>query len=124
MKLHHDFGRYSSPDALRRHKTRVVLKDVLQEREDQHAKWGQQDLPNGTDTSMWQEYAAMAQGVNDARAIVGTVTWSSVLQEEVYEALAEEDPVLLRAELVQVAAVVVAWIEALDRRPRLVGSSE
>lgn len=32
------------------------------------------------------------------------------------EALAESDPARLRAELVQVAAVAVCWIEAIDRR--------
>ncbi|MFI1165600.1 hypothetical protein ACH4UM_18790 [Streptomyces sp. NPDC020801] len=36
--------------------------------------------------------------------------------EEALEALAEDDPGKLRAELVQVAAVAVAWIEAIDRR--------
>jgi hypothetical protein len=36
--------------------------------------------------------------------------------EEVREAMAESDPAKLRVELVQVAAVSVAWIEALDRR--------
>jgi hypothetical protein len=34
----------------------------------------------------------------------------------VAEALAEDDPTLLRAELIQVAAVAVAWVEAIDRR--------
>lgn len=30
--------------------------------------------------------------------------------------MAEKDPVNLRAELIQVAAVAVAWVEAIDRR--------
>lgn len=42
--------------------------------------------------------------------------WRHILDEEVAEALAETDPERLRAELVQVAAVAVQWIEALDRR--------
>lgn len=43
--------------------------------------------------------------------------WDGVLLEEVYEALAEDDPARLRAELVQVAAVCAAWIADLDQRP-------
>lgn len=44
----------------------------------------------------------------------GTVTWWHILREEVFEAAAEDDPVRLRAELVQVAAVAVKMIDALD----------
>lgn len=44
----------------------------------------------------------------------GTVTWWHVLREEVFEAAAEADPAALRAELVQVAAVALKMIEALD----------
>jgi hypothetical protein len=47
----------------------------------------------------------------------GRVTWRHILTEEVYEAFAESDPTKLRAELVQVAAVAVQWIQAIDRRP-------
>lgn len=42
--------------------------------------------------------------------------WLHILREEVAEAFAETDPVALRGELVQVAAVAVAWAEAIDRR--------
>jgi malonyl CoA-acyl carrier protein transacylase len=44
------------------------------------------------------------------------VTWEHILTEEHYEAMAEEDPTRLREELIQVAAVAVAWVEAIDRR--------
>jgi len=44
------------------------------------------------------------------------VTWRDILYEEVLEAYVETDWSALRAELVQVAAVAVAWIEHLDRR--------
>jgi hypothetical protein len=46
------------------------------------------------------------------------VTWAHILTEEFYEALAEADPEKLREELVQVAAVAVAWVECLDRMRR------
>lgn len=43
-------------------------------------------------------------------------TWLLIALEEALEAFSETDPVKLRAELVQLGAVVVAWIEAIDRR--------
>ncbi len=39
-----------------------------------------------------------------------------ILLEEVHEALAEDDPTRLRAELLQVAAVAVCWVEAIEQR--------
>ncbi len=42
--------------------------------------------------------------------------WRDILLEEVFEALAEEEPKELRKELVQVAAVAAQWVEAIDRR--------
>lgn len=44
------------------------------------------------------------------------VPWSLVLLEEVLEALEEDNEERLRAELVQVAAVAVRWIGAIDVR--------
>ena len=38
--------------------------------------------------------------------------------EEVAEAFEEHDPARLRSELVQVAAVAVAWVEKIDRDAR------
>jgi hypothetical protein len=46
----------------------------------------------------------------------GYLDWLHILREEVAEAFAESDPAKLRAELVQVAAVAVNWVEAIDRR--------
>ena len=46
----------------------------------------------------------------------GSVTFEHILTEEWAEAMAESDPDALRAELVQVAAVAVQWIEAIDIR--------
>lgn len=45
----------------------------------------------------------------------GTVTWWHILREEVFEAAAEDDPTALRAELVQIAAVAMKMIDAIDR---------
>ncbi len=78
----------------------TVLLDIVDERERQDQKWG---IQNHLD-----------------------LTWNAILMEEIGEAAQE---VLtrsmgsiakghgdLREELIQVAAVTVAWIEAIDRR--------
>ena len=79
-----------------------VLSEVAKERWHQEDKWGQQDNPD--------------------------FEWVSILTEEVGEAAAEVNEAnfvsgknrgdfsKLRAELVQVAAVAVAWVECIDRR--------
>jgi len=41
-----------------------------------------------------------------------------VFEEEAMEVLAEEDPVKLRVELIQVMAVCAKWIADIDSRPR------
>jgi len=38
------------------------------------------------------------------------------MAEEVAEAFAETDAALLRTELIQVAAVIAAWVSDIDRR--------
>lgn len=44
----------------------------------------------------------------------GTITWKDILLEEVFEALSEDDPAAIRAEFVQVAAVALKIIDAID----------
>lgn len=92
-----------------------ALDDVRQERLQQDRKWGEQNHPDGT-ADYFKITADAMRSVADYHAKTETLTWRHILEEEFYEALAETDPVKLRAELVQVAAVAVAWIEAIDRR--------
>jgi hypothetical protein len=94
---------------------RGVLDEVAEERARQHAKWGEQNLPNGTGRE-WAADAQEAREECDRAFSRGFGEWAHVLKEEVYEAFAEDVPERLRAELIQVAAVAVAWVEALDRR--------
>ena len=42
--------------------------------------------------------------------------WVGILMEEVGEAMQAQSASALRAELIQVAAVAVSWVEAIDRR--------
>jgi len=57
-----------------------------------------------------------ATRATDVAAAFGRVSWADILLEEVFEALAEDDPAALRVELIQVAAVAVQWVEAIDRK--------
>jgi hypothetical protein len=93
-----------------------VLTEVEHERFEQHAKWGEQNHPNGTNTTPFDSVDASAARQRCQRAFAeGTGTYRHILAEEVAEAFAESDPAKLRRELVQVAAVVVQWIEKMDR---------
>ncbi len=76
----------------------------------------QHHLPNGTGGPLFERYATLAKRDTDEAAADGRVTWQHVLQEEVYEAFAETDPGRLRTELLQVAAVAMRWVDAIDTR--------
>ncbi|HET6916637.1 MAG TPA: hypothetical protein VFH56_11160 [Acidimicrobiales bacterium] len=102
-----------------------ILAEVDEERVRQNAKWGEQNHPDGTGPD-WRWVAIFRQPFAQCAEIAklqvdydakrGQSTYMGILAEEFFEALAEDDPANLRAELVQVAAVAVAWIEAIDRR--------
>lgn len=77
-------------------KTKKVLIDVHQERVAQDVKWGDQSQHPD-------------------------VLWNTILTEEMGEAanaVLEHDLEGLREELIQIAAVAVAWAEALDVRSK------
>lgn len=105
--------------------TGYALGAIADERARQTAKWGEQNLPDGTGASQkWMHPYSTVTAENAARLLrtitqeaarKGTCTWRDVLLEEVAEAFKESDPAKLREELVQVAAVAVQWIEHLDR---------
>ena len=106
--------------------TTNVLNDVLAERGRQDEKWGQQNHPDGTGPRVrWMEGAPLG---HSAAVLAGWFrdrckanvpdqdNYLDILMEEVAEAFAEDDPAKLRAELIQIAAVAVQWVEAIDRR--------
>lgn len=96
-----------------------ALTDVAGERERQDAKWGAlRDHPDASsDLRRLIVPSEVARDACDTAFVVGRGTWAHILVEEVAEAIdAASDPAALRAELVQVAAVAAAWIEAIDRR--------
>ncbi|MER7922153.1 hypothetical protein ABTY96_03280 [Streptomyces sp. NPDC096057] len=97
---------------------RLIIADLLDERAAQDRKFGPQDLPNGTGTAYTPdavEWADHYREVCDDAFRDGEGTFRHVFLEEVFEAMAESDPVKLRAELVQAVAVGVKWLEAIDR---------
>lgn len=107
-----------------------VLMSVLEERRRQHELFGEQNLPDGTGPNQQVWLSDEAGWVKHSEALEETRTtfaaneqrqclsWADVLAEEFWEALCETDPKKLRTELLQVAAVAVAWVEHLDRRAK------
>jgi len=93
-----------------------VLDQVSIERRRQEEIHGDQSLlPNGTARIRHWE-ANNAKDRCDRHTAAGTLTFSHILAEEFHEAMCETDPARLREELIQVAAVAVKWIEAIDSR--------
>jgi hypothetical protein len=110
----------SSDDATRRVR---ILSEILRERTRQDQKWGEQNHPDGTGPQhVWVftgPAAFVAESVRSEcqrKAADGFCTWLDILLEEAAEAFAESDSAKLREELIQVAAVAVSWVEAIDRR--------
>lgn len=79
-------------------------------------KWGQQNHP---DAPAWVGvWAPLVERLERAarEELEIAPSWGPILLEEVGEALQAADLKTLRAELVQVAAVAVAWIQSIDRK--------
>jgi len=94
----------------------LIFGEINAERFRQIAKFGEQHREDGTGGPVMQSEADRMRSACDYLARNGGADWRAVLLEEVYEAVAEEDQGKLRAELTQVAAVCVAWIEDIDSR--------
>lgn len=89
---------------------------IRYERERQEKKFGVQNHKDGTGTPAFRGQATWHKNKCDKATIDGKLTFRHILLEEVHEALAERDPEKLKTELIQVAAVCKAWVEAIDRR--------
>jgi hypothetical protein len=97
-------------------KARVVNEIIAERRRQDEKHPDTVNFPDGTGGQALKELSMIARLQCDEAVDRGTCTWRHVLTEEVSEAYAESDPELLRAELVQVAAVAMRWVEALDAR--------
>lgn len=104
-----------------------VLKEVQAERDRQEAKWGEQNHADGTGPdhfflgkglgapATFEYLRDRATEITDYHAKIGRITYTDIFLEEVFEAVAETDQDKLREELIQVAAVAVAWVQKIDR---------
>lgn len=90
-------------------RTKLVLDQIEREREHQEEKFPDQRLSMGGGPLLPAMLHDMRLANDNGRA-----TWSTVLLEELYEALLETDPVKQRKEWVQVAAVAVRVVENID----------
>jgi hypothetical protein len=112
-----------------RWKTNAILDEILGERIRQEEKWGEQNhidhWPDDLMLAAFQLNAEIWKRVNAERVAIlnkedmpsdKNCAWDGILLEEVFEALEQIDSAKIRAELIQVAAVAVAWVEAIDRR--------
>lgn len=93
-----------------------ILEELLVERETQDERFGEQNHGDGTGGLYAIQEAIMARSACDRAFRDGFGTWADILKEEFHEAMAETAPLALRRELIQVAAVAVAWVECIDRR--------
>ncbi len=107
-----------------------VLTYVLEERKRQDAQWGEQNHPDllprcaaDDPTYVAELYkiptAAEAKDACDIDARMERTNWTAIAVEELAEVVEQAalgDRAKTREELVQLAAVCVAWIEAIDRR--------
>lgn len=94
-----------------------VLEEIAKERERQDAKWGVQNRRDGTNDSIYSlKERDNARDVCDKNERQPhRASWLQILREEYLEAGAEVEKDKLRKELIQTAAVCVAWIENIDR---------
>lgn len=103
----------------------LIFADINAERDKQHLRWGEQHRPNtkeGVDVAAvshvrdrLRQLCNQAEEDGPMSGYTGGASWQHILDEEIYEAYAEmHNKEAMREELIQAAAVIVAWIEDLD----------
>lgn len=123
LELDLDLGDGFTPTPLFPEVTADILNEVWMERVRQDEKWGLQDHPyfSGPEPrhGMFTDLATLQKDLNNAWVKRDLLGWDTILLEELYEALEKAgiDDEAYEHELVQVAAVAVAMIEA-NRRER------
>jgi len=97
----------------------VHVTETIDEATRQDDKWGDQiGLPDGTGSRGQVQREGVAKHACQKAVKEKRVTWAHVLGEECAEALACTDEGHLRQELIQVAAVALQWVSAIDRRAK------
>lgn len=122
----------------RRVRTAAPLEEVRLERLRQDAKWGEQNHPDlardvrhmnalSVAEEMCLPSADVARQRVELLARAGELGYADIALEEFCEAIeaaANEDVGELRKELIQTAAVLVAWVECIDRRRHRAGGGQ
>lgn len=108
--------------------TRLVLNLVLAERKRQVARYGfNEALKDGTGPDSKWLYPFTGMSAQEIEPVLrqeyvnfearhGLPTWLHLVREEIAEAFQETNPERLTAELIQVAALCVSWIERIRAR--------
>ena len=95
-----------------------LLEEIELECDSQDAKWGIQDHPDYT--YMFLDVLSLddrvARKACEDAFLIGYGSWTHIVLEELAEAVSAEDGTDMREELIQLAAVIVQWIHAIDRR--------
>jgi len=109
----------------------TILDEIVEERNRQDSKWGVQTHPcldetllnrdgGCTPERMCEHYEIPSEGrakfLCDNSFEKGEGTYAHIALEEFSEAVSEFDIVKRRQEVLQLAAVCVAWIESIDRQ--------
>lgn len=89
--------------------------DIDTERLRQIKQWGDQSHPDGTGRPGDKELADHFRAVCKANGPEAD-NWRDIAAEEAAEAFAESDWATLRVELIQLSAVLAAWVYDGDRR--------
>lgn len=107
-----------------------IIEDVVEELQAQLDKWGIQNHPSVdqvlskrpcgcTSERMCEEYEipteSRAKFLCEMANSRQQLTWSHIAVEELSEVISAPDDVMRRQELVQLAAVVLNWIDSIDR---------
>lgn len=83
----------------------------------QDERWGPSDHPDGTNEAGDMDAALDARLVTDSqKALLGDVTWRTLLDEEVAKAYAARTPAELIDRLVDIMAVAGSWRMRLEDR--------
>ena len=101
-----------------------IYNDIAIERNRQLAKWGDQNHPSVIRTHAYSDQCRQygipseraAKLLCESAAKQGKVTWAHIALEEFAEALTASTEAKRKEELVQLAAVIVAWIDCIERK--------
>lgn len=102
----------------------LINREIGAERRRQDRRWGEQNhisvIRQVTPEIQCRVHSlpteTQARNQVELCAGTGTLAWADIAVEELAEVVAAPDDIERRMELVQLGAVIVAWIECIDRR--------